>query len=119
MIDVVLDVSGIYGLGPSHEAVRAAAAAINAKERGQEPDQALISQSSGAGATMIDQDSAYDCESASIIRLSNGMVRVTVPFSFFCELLRLDTLLKSVFFINSKKRFFISKKWIQCWRWFA
>jgi len=44
MIDVVLDVSGIYGLGPLDD------------------------------EDEIDPDSAYDNESASVIRLSNGMV---------------------------------------------
>lgn len=47
MIDVVLDVSGIYGLGP--------------KEQDDATDDP------------IDPDSAYDKESASVIRLSNGM----------------------------------------------
>jgi Ras-related GTP-binding protein C/D len=47
MIDVVLDVSGIYGLGPPEE---------------EEPEE------------LIDPDSAYDRDSASVIRLSNGMV---------------------------------------------
>mmetsp|Transcript_30840 Transcript_30840/g.50946 ORF Transcript_30840/g.50946 Transcript_30840/m.50946 type:complete len:379 (-) Transcript_30840:114-1250(-) len=47
MIDVVLDVSGIYGLGPPEE---------------EEPSE------------LIDPDSAYDRDSASVIRLSNGMV---------------------------------------------
>lgn len=46
MIDVVLDVSGIYGLGPHDD----------------EEDQ------------LIDPDSAYDKDSTSVIRLSNGMV---------------------------------------------
>lgn len=47
MIDVVLDVSGIYGLGP--------------KESDDVEDE------------MVDPDSAYDKESASVIHLNNGM----------------------------------------------
>jgi Ras-related GTP-binding protein C/D len=47
MIDVVLDVSGIYGLGP------------------KEPEDAVDE--------LVDPDSAYDMDSASVIRLSNGM----------------------------------------------
>jgi Ras-related GTP-binding protein C/D len=68
MIDVVLDVSGIYGLGPSHEAVQAASST-------QEP---LISDQPAdhLEEEMVDPDSAYDSESASVIRLSNGMVLI-------------------------------------------
>lgn len=68
MIDVVLDVSGIYGLGPSHEAVRAAAKTkkIQPVAEGEEEQQPQ--------EEIVDQDSAYDNESASVIRLSNGMV---------------------------------------------
>lgn len=50
MIDVVLDVSGIYGLGPPN--------ADETEEKGDE----------------LESDTAYDKESASVIRLSNGMV---------------------------------------------
>ena len=83
MIDVVLDVSGIYGLGPSHEAVRAASLAAATGGDGLlsstvgEADMTLISQSSADSLKedMIDPDSAYDHDSASVIRLSNGMVR--------------------------------------------
>jgi Ras-related GTP-binding protein C/D len=99
MIDVVLDVSGIYGLGPSHlELANQASelrsvssgdpAATNAvvdssKEGGLEgggPDDlvgTLISQAPAEDLEeeMVDPDSAYDSESASVIRLSNGMVR--------------------------------------------
>lgn len=83
MIDVVLDVSGIYGLGPSHEAVRAAylAAATGADallpSTVGEADTTLISQSPAdiLKEDIIDPDSAYDNDSASVIRLSNGMVR--------------------------------------------
>ena len=82
MIDVVLDVSGIYGLGPSHEAVRAAslmqqhAAADNNSEGASEAVETLISQTSADSLKeeMVDPDSAYDNDSASVIRLSNGMV---------------------------------------------
>jgi Gtr1/RagA G protein conserved region len=77
MIDVVLDVSGIYGLGPSHEAVRAAAAAErNDGEMGSTSGDALVSQvpADSLEEEMIDPDSAYDNDSASLIRLSNGMV---------------------------------------------
>lgn len=81
MIDVVLDVSGIYGLGPSHAAIRAAstlASDISDREASEE-NAALISQARAGSLEdeMIDPDSAYDNESASVIRLSNGMVRVT------------------------------------------
>ena len=80
MIDVVLDVSGIYGLGPSHEAVREA---VKTSENirdvslpAEELEQTLISQSPAEDLEeeIVDQDSAYDSESASVIRLSNGMV---------------------------------------------
>jgi Ras-related GTP-binding protein C/D len=78
MIDVVLDVSGIYGLGPSHEAVRAAAAALESAPPSN--DSSMISQGrtdSSLEEEMVDPDLAYDNESASVIRLSNGMVRPT------------------------------------------
>lgn len=94
MIDVVLDVSGIYGLGPSREALHNAAYAAsndNAKEAatnnggdderqggdngGEELVGTLISQAPAESLEeMVDADSAYDSESASVIRLSNGMV---------------------------------------------
>jgi Ras-related GTP-binding protein C/D len=85
MIDVVLDVSGIYGLGPSREAVRAAALRRQQDNRSEnalentEPtvgEGTLISQSPAEHLEeeMIDPDSAYDEESSSVIRLSNGMV---------------------------------------------
>jgi Ras-related GTP-binding protein C/D len=62
MIDVVLDVSGIYGLGPQqqHHHPQVVPAMPQADE---EEDEAVV-----------DPDSAYDAESASVIRLSNGMV---------------------------------------------
>lgn len=72
MIDVVLDVSGIYGLGPSHEAVRAAARAKKAAV--VDVSDTLASSNPDLEEEIIDQDSAYDNESASVIRLSNGMV---------------------------------------------
>lgn len=80
MIDVVLDVSGIYGLGPSHEAIRAAASAAKGKEKPENPAEATGNMISDTPAEdleeeIVDQDSAYDSESASVIRLSNGMVR--------------------------------------------
>jgi Ras-related GTP-binding protein C/D len=79
MIDVVLDVSGIYGLGPSHNVVNLAAANANAGARStsEELVGTLISQTPSAGESEdeVDPDSAYDTESASVIRLSNGMVR--------------------------------------------
>ena len=110
MIDVVLDVSGIYGLGPSHEAVRAAAAVAKANstltgsssssnvnkndlnnsnttsttntqsvksndpETSADDPDTLISQTPDLQEEIVDQDSAYDTDSASVIRLSNGMV---------------------------------------------
>lgn len=77
MIDVVLDVSGIYGLGPSHEAIRAAASAAKGNDKTGNSTQAAETSTSDAPADEMeaeDQDSAYDSESASVIRLSNGMV---------------------------------------------
>jgi len=78
MIDVVLDVSGIYGLGPSHQDVLHAAKAAMMEENdvhGQELLGTLISQSAAEELEeMVDADSAYDRDSASVIRLSNGMV---------------------------------------------
>ena len=113
MIDVVLDVSGIYGLGPSHLELGSghqqlqnsipptassgamisrsssdAAAASRGMDHSKEclepssvasPDElvgTLISQAPAEDLEeeMVDPDSAYDSESASVIRLSNGMV---------------------------------------------
>jgi hypothetical protein len=79
MIDVVLDVSGIYGLGPSHEAIRAAANAAKGKVKSESSAVAADTLTSEVPAEdleeeIVDQDSAYDSESASVIRLSNGMV---------------------------------------------
>ncbi|KAG7350360.1 Gtr1/RagA domain containing G protein [Nitzschia inconspicua] len=125
MIDVVLDVSGIYGLGPSHlelgntggeittsinnnnntamdsnavtntnknpaesstpqqslrkeggDNTSVAAAAAAATSSTDELVGTLISQVpvEDLEEEMVDPDSAYDSESASVIRLSNGMV---------------------------------------------
>eukprot|EP00934_Nitzschia_sp_Nitz4_P004012 Nitzschia sp. Nitz4//scaffold42_size132992//52794//54142//NITZ4_003393-RA/size132992-augustus-gene-0.102-mRNA-1//1//CDS//3329551700//4002//frame0 len=90
MIDVVLDVSGIYGLGPSHlewgggvalTGGPDAVVSVAAQENGgnMDPDAlvgTLISQAPAEDLEedIIDPDSAYDSESASVIRLSNGMV---------------------------------------------
>jgi Ras-related GTP-binding protein C/D len=83
MIDVVLDVSGIYGLGPSHDVVNLAAANANAGTRSDSEELVgtLISQAPARELEdeMVDPDSAYDTESASVIRLSNGMVRSPIP----------------------------------------
>jgi Gtr1/RagA G protein conserved region len=98
MIDVVLDVSGIYGLGPSHEAVRAAAAAErNDGEMGSTSGghDALVSQAPAdtLEEEMIDPDSAYDNDSASLIRLSNGMVRGILKLTHVAVVLQLCSLL--------------------------
>lgn len=115
MIDVVLDVSGIYGLGPSQLELgnttgEITSSIINATnivtngadsyhtQQGHRKDAGdvsfptatpsmsdelvgtLISQApvEGLEEDMVDPDSAYDSESASVIRLSNGMVRFSV-----------------------------------------
>jgi Ras-related GTP-binding protein C/D len=98
MIDVVLDVSGIYGLGPSQLELGNAGdltslssadpTAHGSNQMTREgiyggasgPDElvgTLISQAPAEDLEdeMVDPDSAYDSESASVIRLSNGMVR--------------------------------------------
>jgi Ras-related GTP-binding protein C/D len=98
MIDVVLDVSGIYGLGPSHKMVQAAASdALQAgmksnTSQNESSDTGVlnslskkpcstISVSDAEDIEVIDPDSAYDSNSASVIRLSNGMVRlILTPF---------------------------------------
>lgn len=110
MIDVVLDVSGIYGLGPSQlelggqtattpmtnpttgEMVSISSAGdptgtnsgsqqLERRNSTNNPDAdelvgTLISQAPAEDLEeeMVDPDSAYDSESASVIRLSNGMV---------------------------------------------
>lgn len=87
MIDVVLDVSGIYGLGPSHDVVNAAAAASNGTGTASDDEElvgTLIGQAPASDTEdeMVDPDSAYDNESASVIRLSNGMVRMRHAYRF-------------------------------------
>lgn len=83
MIDVVLDVSGIYGLGPSNNAWDEQ----KSVEKDDSPDElvgTLISQAPVEEIEdMVDPDSAYDNESASVIRLSNGMVRLFVLIFVF------------------------------------
>jgi len=86
MIDVVLDVSGIYGLGPSQaemgNTVGEITTSITTDSQKQQPKNGdelvgtLISQAPAEEEEedMVDPDSAYDCKSASVIRLSNGMV---------------------------------------------
>lgn len=95
MIDVVLDVSGIYGLGPSQlelgntggETLTSITPMVQSTQRqslhkeGVSTDElvgTLISQAlvEDLEEEMVDPDSAYDSESASVIRLSNGMVRM-------------------------------------------
>lgn len=94
MIDVVLDVSGIYGLGPSQlelgntgevtsiSSAEPSGSGNQIDENGgaSGPDElvgTLISQAPAEDLEddMVDPDSAYDSDSASVIRLSNGMVR--------------------------------------------
>ncbi len=91
MIDVVLDVSGIYGLGPSQlemgnneittSITKSSTEADSQQQQQQQPNTdelvgTLISQAPAEDLEddMVDPDSAYDCKSASVIRLSNGMV---------------------------------------------
>lgn len=86
MIDVVLDVSGIYGLGPSQlemgntgGEITSSIANVKSTATPQNTDElvgTLISQAPAEDLEedMVDPDSAYDCKSASVIRLSNGMV---------------------------------------------
>ena len=106
MIDVVLDVSGIYGLGPSQLELSNGGNGIDSGSMGSgdpietngsggplgksnrkdgterpsfNPDElvgTLISQAPAEDLEeeMVDPDSAYDSESASVIQLSNGMV---------------------------------------------
>jgi Ras-related GTP-binding protein C/D len=95
MIDVVLDVSGIYGLGPSQlelgntggETLTSITPMVQSTQQqsihkvGVSTDElvgTLISQApvEDLEEEMVDPDSAYDSESASVIRLSNGMVRM-------------------------------------------
>ena len=76
MIDVVLDVSGIYGLGPKTTTTPPTAKAESDQENEGDLVGALISQvpAEELEEEMVDPDSAYDSESASVIRRSNGMV---------------------------------------------
>jgi Ras-related GTP-binding protein C/D len=76
MIDVVLDVSGIYGLGPKNTTIPPTAKAESDNEKEGDLVGALISQvpADELEEEIVDPDSAYDSESASVIRLSNGMV---------------------------------------------
>jgi hypothetical protein len=115
MIDVVLDVSGIYGLGPSHLELANGGNGMDSASMGSgdpvetmgsggqlskmdrkdgterpssHPDElvgTLISQAPAEDLEeeMVDPDSAYDSESASVIRLSNGMVSL-----FLCDFCR-------------------------------
>jgi hypothetical protein len=96
MIDVVLDVSGIYGLGPSNEAI-VAAERVNLHDASASTRMGSLTtnnnfESLGSQAAsvnthshdavpealqqvdVVDPNSGYDFESASVIRLSNGMV---------------------------------------------
>ncbi|CAB9528344.1 Ras-related GTP-binding protein C [Seminavis robusta] len=86
MIDVVLDVSGIYGLGPENPPPGEDQPAISNGEGERSGDKQLVVdpllpstlasqvQSDDIDDGIIHPDSAYDSESASVIRLSNGMV---------------------------------------------
>lgn len=82
MIDVVLDVSGIYGLGPSQQEMGNGVGEITTSITNGEAKTTdelvgtLISQAPAEDLEedMVDPDSAYDNKSASVIRLSNGMV---------------------------------------------
>ena len=104
MIDVVLDVSGIYGLGPSQKSIQdAAAVAVTAHTTYYDAVDATtiastVPQKNEPMSTidiaeneMIDPDSAYDNHSASVIRLSNGMVSfftfilILVSIAFYCH----------------------------------
>lgn len=75
MIDVVLDVSGIYGLGPKTATPPTTKAESDHDGEGGLVG-ALISQvpAEELEEEMVDPDSAYDTDSASVIRLMNGMV---------------------------------------------
>ena len=78
MIDVVLDVSGIYGRGPSNTTNNLAAAEPPQIENDPKDELVgtLISQApmEETAEDLVDPDTAYDNESASVIRLSNGVV---------------------------------------------
>lgn len=107
-VDVVLDVSGIYGLGPSqlelgnstdvttngtlHQSSQQSSIRKDGAENSVTDDLVgtLISQAPAEDLEedMIDPDSAYDSESASVIRLSNGMVSFTMPTFYVLEIIR-------------------------------
>lgn len=78
MIDVVLDVSGIYGL--PNEAARAAARADTEHstrvmhQSGTAELGDIIEGDENEEEEDVDNPSAYDKDSASVIRLSNGMI---------------------------------------------
>lgn len=89
MIDVVLDVSGIYGLGPSHAAIQAAGNPQLILQEDPPHDESAdvlspknLTAVDGVEGELIDPDSAYDNDSASVIRLSNGMVRSMLAMIF-------------------------------------
>ena len=134
MIDVVLDVSGIYGLGPSHLELGNGQPIQSSPTTGEmvslgssdpmvithqqghgkdglepssmsSPDElvgTLISQAPAEDLEeeMVDPDSAYDSESASVIRLSNGMVSVYLIGFLTCS----NLLLLLTNFLRSKRR---------------
>jgi Ras-related GTP-binding protein C/D len=84
MIDVVLDVSGIYGLGPENPPP--AHGDCHTGDKGDVSGDKQVApllpstltgqvHSESMEDSITHPDSAYDSESASVIRLSNGMVR--------------------------------------------
>ncbi len=138
MIDVVLDVSGIYGLGPSQlelgntgmDTVSVASGDPTGTTSSSQPNVdrtvaemtnpdelvgTLISQAPAEDLEeeIVDPDSAYDSESASVIRLSNGMVRC-----WYAIYTSDDLLVFSTYFLNSV-RSCICGKLIQCWLWYV
>ncbi|KAL7566684.1 hypothetical protein ACA910_017746 [Epithemia clementina (nom. ined.)] len=77
MIDVVLDVSGIYGLSSGNDKASSdttGEATTTAKLISQSAVDELEEEFIGAGSNSESSSSAYDRESASVIRLSNGIV---------------------------------------------
>eukprot|EP00542_Grammatophora_oceanica_P002074 CAMPEP_0194055024 /NCGR_PEP_ID=MMETSP0009_2-20130614/55329_1 /TAXON_ID=210454 /ORGANISM="Grammatophora oceanica, Strain CCMP 410" /LENGTH=388 /DNA_ID=CAMNT_0038703777 /DNA_START=42 /DNA_END=1205 /DNA_ORIENTATION=- len=79
MIDVVLDVSGIYGLGGSESNTDGSSPGAQKQLTGSDDenendDEPTASLSSSTGWIREEDGSAYDSESSSVIRLSNGMV---------------------------------------------
>ena len=75
MIDVVLDVSGIYGFsGGINTASPDTAVETASKLISQAPADELEEEFIGVGENSESSSSAYDKESASVIRLSNGIV---------------------------------------------